>query len=301
MRAMLAEGSRIAGFKRWLALTIAVLLPGIGAYAGLGCDRVKVSASTRSSRYVSLSPAITATLVAIGAGHQLVGVSDYCHFAVNVGDIPRVGGATTPRFEAIVGLSPSVLFVEAFNATIVSQLAPAVRIEALPWLTLDEVIASTRKMGSLSGHSQSADELASAYETTLKPRVNPNSPRVLLVMAHVPGAFKEVVFIRKNSIHGRVLEAAGARNGVDEEVTFAPRLSLEQVIVRDPDGIVILQSAPQADRGLLEDWRSLSVLHAVKTNQITIIAASDVAIPGPSLLALLKRLASVVGPWKKAA
>ena len=301
MRAMLPEGSRNAGFTRWLALSIAVLLPAIGAYAGLGCDRVKASASTSSSRYVSLSPAITATLVAIGAGHQLVGVSDYCHFAVNVGDIPRVGGATTPRFEAIVGLSPSVLFVEAFNATIVSQLAPAVRIEALPWLTLDEVIASTRKMGSLSGHSQSADELASAYETTLKPRVNPNSPRVLLVMAHVPGAFKEVVFIRKNSIHGRVLEAAGARNGVDEEVTFAPRLSLEQVIVRDPDGIVILQSAPEADRGLLEDWRSLSVLRAVKTNQITIIAANDVAIPGPSLLELLKRLASIVGPWKKAA
>ena len=31
MRAMLPEGSRNAGFKRWLALAIAILLPAIGA------------------------------------------------------------------------------------------------------------------------------------------------------------------------------------------------------------------------------------------------------------------------------
>lgn len=287
-------------FRKWLALLGAIALVGIGGYS-LRAHRASHPRHGGQSRYVSMSPAITATLVAIGCRQQLVGVSDYCHLAADVQDIPRVGSGYTPRYEAIVSLSPSVVFVEAVNAPSLTQLGRFLRIEALPWLTLEDVIASTRKLGSVTGYRGNADDLASSYEAELRPRVNPNSPRVLMVTAHVPGAFKEVVFIRKNSIHGRVLEAAGARNAVDEEVTIAPRLSLEQVIVRDPDGIVILQSAPDADPRLIEDWRSLTVLRAVKTNQISIVAGNDVAIPGPGLLGLLKRLASVVGPWKKAA
>jgi ABC-type Fe3+-hydroxamate transport system substrate-binding protein len=295
-----SQGLRRLGFNRWGVLLAPIALLAIAIAAANGAHFAPAPSANNSQRYVSLSPAITATLVAIGARPQLAGVSDYCHFAVDVGDVPRVGGAYTPRYEAIVALSPSMIFVEAVNAPHVAQLTQVIRVEALPWLTLDEVIASTRKLGAITGHAANADELASSYEH-LQPRVTPNSPRVLLVMAHVPGSFKEVVFIRKNSIHGRMLEAAGARNAVDEEVTNAPRLSLEQAILRDPDGIVILQSASQADPRLLEDWRSLSVLRAVKTNQISIIAAIDVAIPDPQLLELVKRLASVVGAWKKAA
>jgi ABC-type Fe3+-hydroxamate transport system substrate-binding protein len=122
-----------------------------------------------------------------------------------------------------------------------------------------------------------------------------------MTVAHVPGALKEIVFIRRNSIHGRVLEAAGVRNAIEETVPDAPRLSLEQVIARNPDGIVILESEADADPRLIEDWRKLAVLRAVQTNQIVVIAAPDVAIPGPQLLELVKRLARAVGTWKKAA
>ena len=118
-------------------------------------------------------------------------------------------------------------------------------------------------------------------------------------MAQVPGELQEVVFIRRNSIHGRVLEAAGARNAVSESVSGVPRMSLEQVIRVNPDGIVILQSGEQIDLQLIADWRRLAVLRAVQTNQIRIIAAPEVAIPGPRLLELVKRLAPIVVAWKK--
>jgi len=257
--------------------------------------------STSTRRFISLSPAISATLVAIGARAQLVGVSDYCHFAVDVGSISRVGSGYTPRYEAIVALAPSAVFVEAVNAANVAQLSNVVRVEALPWLTLDDVIRSTRRMGVTTNHTSLADKLATDYARQLSSNVDPDSPRILMTVAHVPGALREVVFIRKNSIHGRVLEAAGAKNAVEEDVPEAPRLSLEQVVTRNPDGIVILESAPAADPRLVEDWRKLSVLRAVKTNQIVIIAAPDVAIPGPQLLELAKRLALAIRAWKKAA
>ena len=259
------------------------------------------SARAGHARYVSLSPAITETLVALGVDTELVGVSDYCHYPVQVERIPHVGSGFTPHCEAIIRLLPTAVFVETVNAANVDSLARVVRIEAMPWLTLDQVIQSTRRLGQITGRTAAAELLALDYAQKLRPHLSAASPRVLLAMAHSPGEIQEIVFIRRNSIHGRVLEAAGARNAVDEDISGTPRLSLEQVIRRNPDGIVILQSAQQADDRLLADWRKLSVLRAVQTNQIKVIAAPEVAIPGPRLVDLVRQIASVVGAWNKAA
>ena len=252
-------------------------------------------------RYVSLSPAITETLVALGVGSELVGVSDYCHFPAQVERIAHVGSGYTPRYEAIVGLLPTTVFVETVNAANVESLTHVVKVMAMPWLTLEQVIDSTRRLGGITGRTVIAERLAADYTQKLQPHLSAASPRVLLAMAHSPGEFQEVIFIRRNSIHGRVLEAAGARNAVGEDVSGAPRIGLEQVIRLNPDGIVILQSAPQVDERLLDDWRRLGVLRAVQTNQIKVIAAPEVAIPGPRLVDLVQQIASVVGAWNKAA
>ena len=287
---------------RWwiLALSLAVILTLTLCIAGWH-RLANPATSTARGRYVSLSPAITETLVALGVGGRLVGVSDYCHYPSQVESLPHVGSGFTPRYESIVALSPTAVLVENVNAANVESLSRVVHVEAMPWLTLDQVIQSTRRLGQLLGHRSDAEQLATNYEHQLQSKVTPSSLRVLLTMAHSPGEIQEIVFIRRNSIHGRVLEAAGARNAMSQDVTVAPRLSLEQVIRLDPDGIVILQSASQADFHLLDDWRRLTVLYAVKTNQIKVIAAPEVAIPGPRLLELVKQIASIVGAWNKRA
>lgn len=251
-----------------------------------------------SKRYVSLSPAITETLVALGVGGQLVGVSDYCHYPKSVEAVSHVGSGYTPRYDAILALGPTSVFVDAVSTVTTEPLGRIANVVPLPWLTLNDVIQSTRRLGHVTGCRAASEQLARAYESQLKSRVSPNSPRVLLTMAHIAGELQEVVFIRRNSIHGRVLEAAGARNAVSEDIVGVPRLSLEQVVQRNPDGIVILQSAPDADLRLIDDWRKLSVLRAVQTNQIRIIAAPEVAIPGPRILELVQRLAPIVSDWK---
>jgi len=301
--ALLIFGNRVVGFvarRGWLWATGFLMLVA-STVCSLGWHHSVRPVTGKGNRYVSLSPAITETLVALGVNAQLVGVSDYCHYPPQIQSTEHVGSGYTPRYEAIVGLAPTLVFVESVNAATVEPLSRIVRVEPMPWLTLRDVIQSTRRLGMLTGLRSTSEQLANAYESELQPRVTPESPRVLLVMAHSPGEFHEVVFIRRNSIHGRVLEAAGARNAVDEDVHGAPRLSLVQIIQRDPDAIVILQSAPEADMSLLDDWRKLAVLRAVQDKQIRIIAAPEVAIPGPRLLELVKRLTSVIAVWRKSA
>ena len=56
-------------------------------------------------RIVSVIPAITEILFAIGAGPQVVGVGSYDNYPPGIGDLPRVGGLIDPDVEAIVELS----------------------------------------------------------------------------------------------------------------------------------------------------------------------------------------------------
>jgi iron complex transport system substrate-binding protein len=246
---------------------------------------------------VSLSPAISETLFAIGAGASVVGASDYCHFPPEVERLPHVGTGYTPRYEAIVALEPTSVFVEAVNAQTSSDLARVLDVKALPWLTLEQVTESTRSLGRFTNHVDQAEQLVRSYEEAMRSRVTASSPRVLLVLAHTPGQLPEVWFIRRNSIHGRVLEAAGAVNAAADQISGPPHLSLEQVIRLDPDGVLILQSAAPGDPRLVNDWTQLHVLTAVKNRRVELIAAPDLTIPGPRIIELVKRLSPVIRAW----
>ena len=60
-------------------------------------------------RIVSLAPSVTETLFALGAGPEVVGVSQYCDYPPEVRDLPRVGSFLTPNIEAIIALRPTLV------------------------------------------------------------------------------------------------------------------------------------------------------------------------------------------------
>lgn len=63
-------------------------------------------------RYVSLVPSLTETLFELGVGDHVVGATRFCvHPASGVEHVTRVGGTKDPRLERILGLDPSLVFV----------------------------------------------------------------------------------------------------------------------------------------------------------------------------------------------
>ena len=60
-------------------------------------------------RIVSVIPAVTEILFAIGAGPQVVGVGSYDNFPLDIGNLPRVGGLIDPDVEAIIALRPDLV------------------------------------------------------------------------------------------------------------------------------------------------------------------------------------------------
>jgi ABC-type Fe3+-hydroxamate transport system substrate-binding protein len=250
--------------------------------------------TTQAPRVVSLAPGITDTLFAIGAGSQLVARSDYCDYPPEVQRIPPVGTSLTPSYETILRLEPTLILGEDNAAARVTELQAIGRTRLLPWLSLSDVIESTRELGRLTGHTAKANELATKMTERLAVPPPVDGPRVLLVIGYRPGKLDEIWFIRDNSLHGAALRAAGARNAVPEAVSGLPRLSPERLLGIDPDAIFVLTLPGKAKGDQLDGFRALTPLHAVAKDQLAMIEAPEAYVHGPRILALVDRLESAL-------
>jgi len=244
-------------------------------------------------RVVSLSPAITETLFAIGAGSQLVGVSDYCNYPEAAKKLPHTGSALTPNYEAIVRLSPTLIVCEAAASTPRRELAALGVTKFVPWLSLEDIVAGTRLLGVLTGQQATANALADKLWNGLALAENPRGPRVLLVLGEGQAKLSEIYFIKRNSIHGAALRAAGARNAVDKDVPGVPRLSLEELIRLDPEAIIVLvapsPNAPSKEQ-ILSEYRALEPLAANKHDRVAVLQSDEAFANGPRILTLAEHL-----------
>ena len=262
-------------------------------WAALGCEQGRSSARVGGRRLVSLSPALTETLFAIGAGPELVGVSDYCNYPEAAKKLPRVGTSLTPGYEAIVRLAPSLILCEAAASAPRRELTALGVTKFIPWLSLEDIVASTRLLGALSAQVAAANALATKLWDGLAVAEAPYGPRVLLVLGESTGKLSQIYFIKRNSIHGAALRAAGARNAVVAEVAGVPRLSIEELLRLDPEAIIVLVApAPNgpSDADVLRDFQALDPLTANRTGRVALLRSDEAFANGPRILDLAQHL-----------
>ncbi|MCG8424842.1 MAG: helical backbone metal receptor [Proteobacteria bacterium] len=253
-------------------------------------------------RIVSLSPPITETLFALGVGSAVVGRSRFCSQPREVRSIPPAGTGLRPAIEALVRMRPTLILVEDNVQTQYDALKRVAPTELLRWLDVEDIIASVRRLGELTGRSAAADSLAGQFERRLRGTAPASGLRVLLAFAHDPGQLKRIFYLKAESIHGAVLHAAGARNAVPKGQTGVPQLSLEAVVRLDPDIIILLSAddnlADAARRQLVRDWARLGSVEAVKHGRIAVLNGSWMFGTGPRILELIDRLAEQIARYE---
>lgn len=250
-------------------------------------------AAGKPFRVVSLAPSITEALFAIGAGPDLVAVSDYCDSPRQALDLPRLGTGLTPNYEGIARLAPSLIVTEANASARRRELEAIGPTRLLPWLSLSEIAASIRELGELTKKAEAGNALSQRLREKLEVPEPTRGPRVLLVLGGGSGSSDEIWFIRKNSLHGAALHAAGARNAVPEAVNGPPRLAHERLLSLDPDAIVILikpkpgQKPPESAKG---PFARFTTLRAVRERKIEVLEAPEAFANGPRILTLVDKL-----------
>ena len=243
---------------------------------------------------VSLSPPITETLFEIGAGDRVIGRSDWCEFPSEVERLPKCGTALTPNAEAIVRLHPGLIIADESQGTPRVEIAKLGNAEFLPWLTAEDVVSSTRKLGELTGHIEEATKLADELQAALTAKAPPGAPRVLLVMTPTPGKLEPITFLRRNSIHGRMLESAGGQNAADYDEPGVPTLSAERLIEIDPDVVIVIaypDDLPESERKqILDDWQQMKPLTAVQQSRVGVLHGNRFFGAGRRLLRAIEDL-----------
>ncbi len=250
-----------------------------------GC--VEKPSRSQTHRLVSLTPAITATLVEFGLAGHLVGISDHCVLGGGLPAPARVGSAMKPNLESIARLSPSLILSEGQSGLSDQRLGSIAPIRVLPWLSYEDLLGSTRILGRELGHQAAAEALIGRYQAGLASRISSTSPRVLLALSHPKGRLSPIWYVAGHTLHGRLLEAAGGKNAVQVRRAGAPRLSLEEVFAVDPDVVLILDPSGRNDAALLRDWQRLSALRAVTQGKLGLCSDPRAQATGPAILAML--------------
>jgi iron complex transport system substrate-binding protein len=205
--------------------------------------------------------------------------------------LPRVGSALTPNYEAIATLRPTLILSDGSVASKGRALAELAPCETLPWLTLSEVVASTRRLGQLLKQQAAGDALAGRLEARLSRQPPPGAPRVLLLLSYDAARPAELWFIKRNSLHGAALAAAGGKNAVDRDVSGLPKLGLEELVALDPDVVLILPppgSSAEQQRELVRVFGKQVPLRAVQQGRVATVRGTQSV--GPSILELVAAL-----------
>ena len=251
-------------------------------------------AAAETPRVVSLSPSLTAILLALDAGDLLVGVDESsAQSEPRVRDLPRVGGLFNPSLEAIVALRPTtVALVPSAQQRELRERLESLGIEvlALPNIRFEEVLTSIATLGERVGRSEVArarvSEIRVAWSRGAeRARRSSTSVRTVFVLQREP-----LYVVGRGSFLDTMLESAGAQNLAREFDEPYPRVSVEWLIAAAPD--LILDAADPAAEARVH-WSHWPSLPAVAKGRVETLDHS-LTIPGPYLDRSLADLAAHV-------
>ncbi|MDA1091680.1 MAG: helical backbone metal receptor [Acidobacteria bacterium] len=270
----------------------AVPRPLIASIAGLLLVSVVASGQTRPQRIVSVVPALTETLFAIGAGADVVGVGTFDVHPPEVATRVRVGGLLDPDMEQIFGLRPDLIVFYGSQQDQIEQVTRA-SIDTFTYAHggLADTLDVIRRLGVRTGRAAAAEQLAGRIESRLaevRARLTGRArPRVLMVFGREPGSLRNIYASGGVGFLHDMLQAAGGENAFADVPRESLQLTTEAILVAAPDVIVELtydeRMTPDTQSAEVAVWDRLSSIPAVRNKRVHLMLGNQFVQPGPRM------------------
>jgi iron complex transport system substrate-binding protein len=273
-------------------------LVGLWAIVGLAA-----AADSPPARIVSLVPALTEILFAVGAGPRVVGVSSFDRLPP--ASVARVGGLVDPDVERVLSLKPDLAIVYGGQADLIAQLGRAsIPLFEYRHADLAQVTATIRRLGTLVGRGAQAEDLAGrvdrGIEAVRRKVAGRPKPRTLLVFGRQPQSLRGIYASGGFGFLHDMLEAAGGENVFADVKRESVQVTTEMILARAPDVIVELRYGEGVVAANLEaeraSWSTLSAVPAVRRGRIVLLVGDEFVVPGPRIVAATERLAAALHP-----
>ena len=250
-----------------------------------------IAAQRPAQRIVSLVPAVTEMLFAIGGGPQVVAVSSYDEYPPQVKSLPRVGALLDPDVERILSLRPQLVVSYGSQTDLQGQLKRAsIAVYSYRHAGIAGIFATMRELGTATGHSADAERLAKSIKGQLdhiRARVKDRRrPRTLLVFERDPQTLRGLYVSGGRGFLHEMLEIAGGANVFADVDREAVQPSHETLIARAPEVIVEIRatgmlSVAGAEGKDREAWNVLASIPAVRNGRMHFMNGEHLLVPGP--------------------
>ncbi len=266
--------------------SMAASAPTQPAIAGIAVtdDRgVMVRLPRTPQRIVSLLPALTESVCALGQCQRLVGVDRYSNYPASVQRLPQVGGGMDPNLEAIVALKPDVVLL-AKSARLTPRLESlgiaVVALEPQSYADVRRVLHTLEVLLQVPS-AQGAAPLWRTVEASVAAAAQSLPPaarhrRVYFQVGAGPYAAGEASFM------GETLARLGARNVVPAAMGPFPRLNPEWVVRANPE-LIMAEASSAAAMAAYPGW---SQIQALREERVCAFQAADMDVlvrPGPRM------------------
>jgi iron complex transport system substrate-binding protein len=200
-----------------------------------------VTLNSTPQRIISLAPANTEILFALGLNQSVVGDTTYCDYPAEAVNKTKIGGFSDPNIETILNMSPDVVFAAPIDKEqVIPQLENlGIKVVVLNPTTINETYAAIELVGNVTGTQAVAESLVKS----MKARVNAvtrlvanltddENPNVFYVVWHDP-----LMTAGGDTLPGQLIELAGGKN-IFANVSGYPTVSLESVLTAEPQVII---------------------------------------------------------------
>lgn len=249
-------------------------------------------------RIVCLSADTTEIAFALGAGDRVIGAPGTATRPPAARERARGGGLATLSADRVLALRPDLVLASSdLPRDLVADLVGAgTSVLCTAPRSLEDVHAAIMLIGGALGCAEAArnivrdlrDEIAQVREYS---RGWPRRPRVYFEAGPDP-------VVTGPRWVSQLVDAAGGRDifadlrGGRAAETLV--VSAEAVVARDPEIILVSWRGRELDRAAMARRPGWGSIAAVRSGDIHELAGADVLVPGPSIMAGLRRIHEIV-------
>ena len=259
----------------------------------------RVEVDSEPARIVALAPNITEIVYFLGLGDRLVGATTFSAYPLEAQSLPKVGSYVDLNVEKIISLAPDLVIATADGnqPEVVALLEQAgVPVFVVNPRSIGAVVDTLVAVGRVCGVEDKAvalaEDLTRQVEGIVR-RIDSREKPLVFLQVNI----RPIMTANKNTFLHDLIVLAGGRNLAEDEPITYPRLSLEEVVRRKPDVIII----SSMDRGgnftqARQQWLRWTTIPAVRHGRVHLVDSDLIDRPSPRIVQGLRLLAGYLHP-----
>jgi iron complex transport system substrate-binding protein len=252
------------------------------------CNRSQVEA-VKERRMISLSPFITEIIYALKQEEDLIAVSDFCSFPPEARNKVKIGGLLDPNIEKMIALNPTLILGQPAHDRLKQELKKlGLNIIMVSNEDVSDIYKAIDTLGFYLNCSLRATQLIAAIQDSLRQICagiqKKDSVTAMLIVGREAGSLRNITVAGRNTFIGEMWELAGGKNLYSDLTSRYSLVSLESILIRNPD--LIIEFDPAGERMvkrevITEEWEIVKQVRAIKKGNLFLVSGEHIFIPGP--------------------